>query len=147
MSAQIIIQEYDPRWPDQFECLRSKVADVLNDIEPRIEHVGSTAVPGLAAKPIIDVDVFLVSNDDLPAAITGLAALGYEHRGDLGVSGRQAFRAPAGNLPHQLYVFLPSSGEGGRHILFREFLRCHPEHARAYEALKRNLAQKFGTDH
>jgi GrpB-like predicted nucleotidyltransferase (UPF0157 family) len=146
MSADITIQDYDPRWPDQFELLRSRVAGALNGIALRIEHVGSTAVPGLAAKPIIDLDVFLASDADLPAAIARLAALGYEHQGDLGISGREAFRAAAGDLPHHLYVCLPSSSEGPRHVLFRDFLRRHPEHARAYEALKRNLAQKFRVD-
>lgn len=66
-------------WPAQFETLRSRISGALADLATAIEHVGSTAVPGLAAKPIIDIDVLLKSRNDLPLAITRLAFLGYEH--------------------------------------------------------------------
>jgi GrpB-like predicted nucleotidyltransferase (UPF0157 family) len=146
MTVPITIEDYDPRWPEQFEVLRLRLVAKLDGIAARIEHVGSTAVPGLAAKPIIDIDVFLHSDADLPAAITKLAFLGYEHRGDLGVRGRHAFRAPPGEPPHHLYVCLPTSSECRRHILFRDVLRQHPEYAHAYADLKRKLAQKFCAD-
>lgn len=87
-----------------------------------IEHVGSTAVPGLAAKPIIDMDVLLGSATDLPLVIAQLASVGYQHRGDLGVTGREAFRAPPNDLPHHLYVCPPRSPEYMRHISFRGYL-------------------------
>jgi GrpB-like predicted nucleotidyltransferase (UPF0157 family) len=144
MSA-VIIENYDPRWPAQFETLRSRLASSLNGLAITIEHVGRTSVPGLAAKPIIDIDVLLRSPDDLPPAIAALASIGYRHRGDLGIPGREAFRAPAGDFPHHLYV-CPTDTEYRRHLSFRDHLRAHMEDANAYAALKRELALKFGED-
>lgn len=143
MNDPIIIENYDPRWPQQFELLRSRFAPALGALAAAIDHVGSTAVPGLAAKPIIDIDVLLGSSNDLPQAINRLSSLGYEHRGDLGVSGREAFRAPFAEPPHHLYVHRPDSREYLRHITFRDHLRANPELAQAYERLKRALAQQY----
>ena len=76
-----------------------------------IEHIGSTSVPGLAAKPIIDLDVLLASAAYLPETIRRLATLGYEHEGDLGIAGREAFRTPPSLFAHHLYVCLPNYEE------------------------------------
>lgn len=122
------------------------IAIVLNGMAASIEHVGSTAVPGLAAKPIIDMDVLLTSGSDLPLVICKLTDLGYEHRGDLGVIGREAFRAKSDDFSHHLYVCPPDSREYRRHIAFRNHLRSHADHANAYSSLKRKLAIRFGTD-
>jgi GrpB-like predicted nucleotidyltransferase (UPF0157 family) len=108
-----------------------------------IEHIGSTAVPGLAAKPIIDMDVLLVSAADLPLAIARLASVGYQHVGELGITGREAFLSPPQVCPHHLYVCQPGNSEYGRHIAFRDYLRTHPQDADAYAGLKRNLAGRF----
>ena len=146
MSNPIIIVDYDPQWPEMFMELRARIATVLGDLAAAIEHVGSTAVPGLAAKPVIDIDVLLSSSDGLPQAIERLASLGYAHRGDLGVAGRDAFRQPFGQPAHHLYVCPPDSIEYRRHIEFRDHLRAYPESARRYVELKRNLAAEFGND-
>lgn len=146
MTGPIIIEEYDPFWPRQFEMLRSRIAPIVGPLAKTIEHVGSTAVPGLAAKPIIDVDILLRSADDLPTAIQRLYSLGYLHRGDLGIPGREAFRAPAHDFPHHLYVCLPEYPEFARHIAFRDYLRAHPEDRNAYARLKRDLEKKCRTD-
>lgn len=146
MSEPIIIEDYDPRWPEQFELLRSRIMPVLGSLATVIEHVGSTAVPRLAAKPIIDIDVVLHSAASLPEAIRRLGTLGYEHRGDLGVPGREAFRCPPSDIPHHLYVHGPESREFIRHITFRDHMRANPEDAQAYEHLKRTLAQKYRQD-
>jgi GrpB-like predicted nucleotidyltransferase (UPF0157 family) len=143
MSDPIIIEDYDPRWPEQFEVLRSRISQSLGTLAAAIEHVGSTAVPGLAAKPIIDIDVLLHSAADLPEAIARLAILGYQHQGDLGVAGREAFRAPSNDVPHHLYVHRPQSREYARHITFRNHMRANPEDARAYERLKHALALQY----
>jgi GrpB-like predicted nucleotidyltransferase (UPF0157 family) len=140
----LIIEKYDPRWPELFEALRLRIATVLDGMPVAIEHVGSTAVPGLAAKPIIDIDVLLKSATDLPFAISRLAAIGYEHRGDLGITGREAFRTPANDLPHHLYICLPTNRQYTWHISFRDYLRSHPEDANEYARLKRELVAKFG---
>jgi GrpB-like predicted nucleotidyltransferase (UPF0157 family) len=144
MSSRIIIEDYDSLWPQRFETLRSRIATTLGDLATAIEHIGSTAVPGLAAKPIIDIDVLLRPSTDLPPVISRLVSLGYQHRGDLGISGREAFRIPPDDFPHHLYVCPPDSQEYRRHIAFRDHLRTHPEDASAYAVLKRNLASTLG---
>lgn len=141
----VVVVDYNPLWPRQFETLGSRLANVLGGLAVTIEHVGSTAVPGLAAKPIIDIDVLLSSPEDLPSAIAALASIGYQHRGDLGIASREAFRAPAGDLRHHLYV-CPNNTEYQRHIAFRNYLRAHPREADAYAALKGKLAAKFRDD-
>ena len=142
----VIIQDYDPFWPQNFELLRVRIAAALEDIAGAIEHVGSTAVPGLSAKPIIDIDVLLASSSGLPLAIARLVSIGYEHQGDLGVPEREAFRAPPQELPHHLYVCGPGSQAYLSHIAFRDHLRTHREDADAYAELKRELAVKFRHD-
>ena len=146
MTEPVTIEDYDPRWPEQFEIIRGRVAAVLGDMAAAIEHVGSTSVPGLAAKPILDIDVLLAASADVRGTIAALATLGYEHRGDLGIAGREAFRGPVGNFRHHLYVCPSDSAEYARHIAFRDYLRSHPEDAREYVRLKRRLAERFGTD-
>lgn len=146
MSDPIIIEDYDPRWPQLFEMLRSRIAAVLDELALSIEHVGSTAVPGLAAKPIVDIDVLLKSSTDLPVVIRKLADVGYQHRGDLGVSGREAFRTKSDDVHHHLYVCPPGGREYERHIAFRNYLRAHVADANAYALLKRELASRFVND-
>jgi GrpB-like predicted nucleotidyltransferase (UPF0157 family) len=146
MSPPIIIAEYDPVWAQQFERLRSRIAPALGPLAAAIEHVGSTAVAGLAAKPVIDIDVLLRRGDDLAAAIEKLCGLGYLHRGDLGTCGRQSFRAPLHDSPHHLYLCLPQYREFDRHLAFRDHLRTHPDDALAYARLKRQLAAEHRTD-
>lgn len=146
MTGPIIIEEYDPFWPQQFEMLRSRIAPRVGPLVTAIEHVGSTAVPGLAAKPIIDIDILLRSSVDLPRAIERLYSLGYLHQGDLGIPGRESFRAPGHDFPHHLYACLPDYPEFARHIAFRDYLRAHPEDRNAYARLKRDLEKKCRTD-
>ena len=142
----MIIKDYDPSWPVLFAALRAKLAATLGDLAASIEHVGSTAVPGLAAKPILDIDVLLRSAEDLPLAIERLAPLGYRHQGDLGIAGREAFVTPPRIPPHHLYVCRPDSPAFRRHILFRDYLRTHSADAQAYACLKRRLAAQFPDD-
>ncbi len=143
MTDPIIIEDYDPHWPERFELLRARIASTLGPLARAIEHVGSTSVPGLAAKPIVDIDVLLHTTADLPEAIARLATLGYQHQGDLGVPGREAFRTPSNSIPHHLYIHRPDSTEYVRHIIFRDQLRANREDAQSYEALKRSLAKQY----
>jgi GrpB-like predicted nucleotidyltransferase (UPF0157 family) len=142
----VIISDYDPRWPELFESLRSQIAGALEGLSAAIEHVGSTAIPGLAAKPIIDIDVLLMSIADLPLVIARLRSVGYEHEGDLGITGREAFRTPPNACPHHLYVCWPGNPAYRQHLIFRDYLRTHPQDANVYAELKRNLAGKFIND-
>ena len=145
-GPNIVLREYDPAWPRLFEGLRGRVLDALGGLAVAVEHVGSTAVPGLTAKPVVDIDAVVPSAEDVPLAVERLERAGYRHEGDLGVSGREAFRPPAGAPWHHLYV-LPAGGEElRRHLAFRDNLRAHPEEASAYAALKRESARRFGGD-
>jgi GrpB-like predicted nucleotidyltransferase (UPF0157 family) len=142
----ILIAAYDPRWPARFAHLRDHLAAALGPLALRIEHVGSTAVPGLAAKPIIDLDIVVATPGDLPAVIERLHPLGYTHEGDLGVPGRDAFAAPPGSPPHHLYACPLGSPALARHLALRDRLRTDPEAAAAYADLKRALAARFHDD-
>lgn len=146
MQRTIVVAEYDPGWPPAFEALRARAAGVLGELAVAIEHVGSTSVPGLAAKPIIDIDVVVRGPDDIPAAIEALATIGYSHLGDLGVAGREAFRQPPGPPEHHLYVCPLGGRELPRHLAFRDHLRAHPAEADAYAAIKRASALRFPHD-
>jgi GrpB-like predicted nucleotidyltransferase (UPF0157 family) len=146
MAEPVIIVEYDPRWPGYFQELRAPVVAALGDLVVTVEHVGSTAVPGLAAKPIIDIDVVVRSVTDIPESIVRLAALGYIHRGDLGISGREAFVSPAGKPRHHLYLCALGCDELRRHRSFRDYLLSHPHDARSYEELKKAAAIRFAND-
>lgn len=140
------IADYDPGWPAAFATLRDQITAALGPLAHRIEHVGSTAVPGLPAKPVIDLDVVIATRADLPEVISRLAALGYRHEGDLGITSREAFASPADTPARHLYVCTADSRELARHLAFRDYLRTHPGQARAYAQLKRSLAVQFRSD-
>lgn len=142
----IVVVDYDPQWPEVFERLRSTVWPAVRDIAVAIEHVGSTSVPGLAAKPIIDLSVVVRDDSDLPAAIERLAMLGYVHRGNFGVDGREAFDSSAGSPAHNLYVCPRESPSLANHLAVRDYLRAHPETAAEYGELKQQLAKRFPHD-
>lgn len=139
------LHAYDPAWPERYRALAERAASVLDELAIGMEHVGSTAVPGLPAKPVIDLDV-VVRARDVPGAIERLATLGYVHRGNLGLEGREAFRWPAGEERHHLYVCVPESQGFRDHILFRDHLRANPDVAREYADLKRALAERHRDD-
>jgi GrpB-like predicted nucleotidyltransferase (UPF0157 family) len=143
--ALIVVDDPDPAWPAVFDALRATIAAALADIAIAIEHVGSTAVPGLAAKPVIDIDA-VVPPDQVGTAIARLAALGYRHKGDLGVPGREAFAHPAGTPRHHLYVCPAGNTALANHLAVRDYLRANPDAARAYGELKKELALRFADD-
>ena len=138
-----------PQDPDHLsgspDGLHPDVAGYRN-MAAAIEHVGSTAVPDLPAKPIIDIDVLLASETMLPTAVERLASLGYIHQGNLGIAEREAFLAPANDPPHHLYVCPPCSAEFRRHMAFRDYLCAHPKDAKIYGDLKITLAERFRED-
>jgi GrpB-like predicted nucleotidyltransferase (UPF0157 family) len=142
----IVIEDYDGSWPETFERLNARLLRALDDAVLAVEHIGSTAVPGLPAKPIVDIDVVVSSEEDVSRAIERLASLGYEHEGDLGVAGREAFRWPAGERRHHLYVVVEGSHAHRRHVLFRDYLRTHPDEAVNYGQLKREFARRHRRD-
>ena len=143
---RIIVVEYDPAWPATFDDLRARVWTVVGDLALAIEHMGSTAVPGLAAKPIIDMTVVVPSAEDVPQAIERLATLGYVHRGNLGIEGREVLRSLLDLPAHHLYVCPAGSLGLLNPLAVRDYLRTHPEVARAYGELKKSLAAEFPHD-
>ena len=145
-EPNIVIREYDPAWQKLFEVLCERLLDVLGGLTVAVEHVGSTAVPGLAAKPVVEIDAVVPSAEDVPLAVERLERAGYQHEGDLGIPGREAFEPPVDTPWYHLYVVTASGEELRRHRAFRDYLRAHPGEASTYAALKREYARRFGGD-
>ena len=144
--SKIIVVNYDPDWPAVFERLRPSIWPAVGDVASSIEHVGSTSVVGLAAKPIIDLVIVVPTASDMTRAIKRLADIGYEHRGDLGVPGREAFEASSRSPAHHLYACVEGNLGLRNQLTVRDRLRQAPELARAYGKLKKQLAARFPDD-
>jgi len=145
-AEPVVVVPYDSEWPRTFEAVRARIAPHVGELAVGIEHVGSTAVPGLDAKPIVDVDVVVHRDEDVTEAIRLLATIGYQHLGDLGIAGREAFRAAPGLARHHLYVCPAGSAALRAHLTLRDALRNDPELIAAYGALKRELAARYRDD-
>jgi GrpB-like predicted nucleotidyltransferase (UPF0157 family) len=144
-KREIVIVDYDPLWPGKFQRHAAIISQALGRKALVIEHVGSTSVPGLAAKPIIDIDVVVEDSSNEAAYLPALLASGYtlrvrepdwhEHR---------MFRTP--ELDVHIHIFSPGCVEVARHLAFRNRLRNHTEDRLRYEALKRKLAKEDWPD-
>lgn len=145
-SATVHVVEYDANWPRIFEEIRSGVWPSIRDVATTIEHVGSTSVPGLAAKPVIDIDVVVPSRSHATLVRMRLEALGYRWRGDLGIEDREAFTPPENGPAHHLYACIQSSLALKNHIAVRDYLRSHPEEIAIYSDLKKQFAERFRTE-
>lgn len=143
LNDPVTVVPYDPAWPEQFRLERARILEAVFPFTGPmfVEHVGSTSVPGLSAKPVIDI---VISAEGFPLsdeAIRSLGALGYDYRGEAGIPGREYFRTnPRGR---HLHVVGLGSEFFVSQLLFRGFLRSHPEAARRYENLKYQLAERF----
>lgn len=144
----IEILPYSDAWPQEFEREASHIRSAAGDVVSEVHHVGSTAVPGCAAKPIIDMLVVVKSLDLLEARSPALEALGYEAKGELGITGRRYFRKGSAfeDRTHQIHAFAEGHPEIARHLLFRDYLRSHPGAMGEYVALKRRLAESHPYD-
>lgn len=141
-KRELVIVDYDPRWPDDFEQHAARIRSWLDDVAVDVEHIGSTSVPGLAAKPIIDILVTvpdITSEDDY---VLPLVAAGYELR--VREPGHRMLRTPA--LDVHVHVLEPSHAEGHDQLLFRDHLRTVPEDRDLYESTKRQLIQRDWPD-
>lgn len=145
MSAGIEIAPYDPTWVRAFAIERGRIVRVLGEIALRIDHHGSTAVPGLAAKPVIDIQVSVRNLQPMSAYGAALADLGYVHVPHADDAVCPFFHAPS-EWPHTHHVHVVEAGgsEERRTLAFRDYLRQHADVARAYAALKRRLASTHG---
>lgn len=142
----IEVVEYRAEWRDRFEMLREAYSTALDarGVPHRIEHVGSTSVPGLAAKPVIDVDV-VVPKADVPAAVTALGTIGFVARGELGIPGREAFSTPDRFAPSNTYVVAEGSLALRNHLGVRDALCADDALRDEYAAVKR-LAGREAAD-
>lgn len=141
----IKVVDYDPSWPRLFAEISTEVSALLGDRLLSIEHIGSTSVLGLAAKPKIDLDAVMISDALLPAAIAMVRAADFIFHGDTGEQ-RWAFTRDHQAYGFKLYLCGPNNRAHRDRILFRDYLRDHPERARAYAELKRRLAAEAGGD-
>ena len=146
MTKRVTLVAYNPDWPCRFEEERTVIEAVFAGTDAVIEHVGSTAVPGLGAKPIIDVMVGLRSLAEVEARIPAIEAAGYEYvpEYELQLPERRYFHKPRfGAREFHAHCVVKGSEFWIRHLAFRDYLRAHPESAAAYYALKQDLAKRL----
>ncbi|ASS54953.1 GrpB family protein [Rhizobium leguminosarum] len=141
----IKVADYDPSWPLLFDEISAEVSALLGDRLLSIDHIGSTSVPGLAAKPKIDLNAVMISDEFLPTAIEVVRAADFVFHGDTGEQ-RWAFTRDHQAYGIRLYLCGPDNRGHRERILFRDYLRVHPERAKAYAELKRRLAAEAGGD-
>jgi GrpB-like predicted nucleotidyltransferase (UPF0157 family) len=149
MRDSVILVPYDPDWARRFDRERAVLDAVFAGSDAAIEHIGSTAVPGLAAKPVIDIMAGLSHLAVAERHVTALEAADYEYvqKYDAQLPHRRYFRKPRiGPRAFHLHCLVRGSREWVRHLAFRDHLRAHPECAAAYDALKRELASRLGKD-
>jgi GrpB-like predicted nucleotidyltransferase (UPF0157 family) len=146
-----LVVEYDPQWVEEFEALAVVLAQAFGSLANNIYHVGSTAIPGMIAKPVLDIDLELAPGVDVATATKILASLGYEYEGDLGIPDRYAYRNASPAVPfsecrtvwmhHHLYVCPYHSAELARMLLFRDKLRNSAELRKEYMEIKQDVLQ------
>ena len=144
-TKRVVVLPYDAKWKSDFEKIRQEIEKAIGDLIVGVEHVGSTSVEGLSAKPCIDIDVVIKDYSVFYDVVDKLGAIGYVHEGNLGIEDREAFQYM--DKPHlqthHLYVCPQQSKELQRHIIFRDFLRKTPEAVTKYGAVKEKAAQLF----
>ena len=144
MTRRIEVVAHDPNWLALFDAEAEDIAVILGAELVAIHHIGSTAIPGIKAKPVIDllVEVHDIEKiDDFNAAMVGM---GYESMGEHGIPGRRFFRKPGQSVrTHHTHVFGVGHPDIERHLNFRDYLIAHPEEAQVYGRLKEDLARRF----
>ena len=144
MKIEVI--SYNPIWPIQFESEKSAIESSLGDVVVGVHHVGSTAVEGLAAKPIIDIILEVRSLESLDQSTPKLELMGYEAKGEFGIPGRRYFRKGRSQRTHQIHTFKTGDHNIFRHLAFRDYLSRHPDARREYQELKIKLAMDCNDD-
>jgi GrpB-like predicted nucleotidyltransferase (UPF0157 family) len=145
LPAMIVLAPYDPDWPARFAAARDEILSACAGLVIEVHHIGSTSIPGIAAKPIIDIMPVVRRFEHGATCVGGLRALGYEYRGEYGIAGRHYF-VRGDPRSHQVHMYAADHREVERHLLFRDYLRTHPDERAAYETLKRDLAARFSHD-
>lgn len=147
-SKHVVVLPYDAKWKSDFINIKKEIENAIGDLIVGIEHIGSTSVERLAAKPCIDIDVIIKNYSVFDDVVDRLSTIGYTHEGNLGIEDREAFiyfDKPHLQV-HHLYVCPLQSKELHRHITFRDFLRKNPEAVKKYGAIKKKAAQLFPND-
>lgn len=152
MSDNPIVVEYDSSWPHEFEALAAVLAEALGMLAVQIHHVGSTSIPCMMAKPVLDIDIELAPGATIAAATAALEPLGYQYEGEKGIPDRHAYKNVTPTVPysperssrldHHLYVCPQGTLELARHLLFREKLRHSVELRKEYMELKRECLRR-----
>ena len=148
VTKHVVVLPYDEQWKQDFLRIKAELTNDLGQLTIGIEHVGSTSVRGLSAKPIIDIDVVMIDYTVWEDVASALGKIGYQHEGNLGIVGREAFRYDGKEhlkKPH-LYVCPKDSPELKRHIAFRDYLRTHPDAVREYSHIKEEAAKQYPND-
>lgn len=142
----IMVVPYDPEWSARFQDLAAQLGQALGDVALRIDHIGSTSIPGLAAKPVIDIQVSVASFDPLDAIRIPLERLGYVWRADNPDQTKRYFREPPGHPSAHIHVRKRGSWGEQFALLFRDYVRAHPNVAARYAELKLELAEEHYRD-
>ncbi|QNA45393.1 GrpB family protein [Lacibacter sediminis] len=150
----MLLSEYTTIWVHDFQTIKIILQEALQQLPVTIEHIGSTAVPGLAAKPIIDIDLVFANSVSFGEIKTRLERIGYCHNGNQGITDRDVFKrndalpkhAVLDSIVHHLYVCPVHSEELKRHLLFRNYLRTNEETRNEYQQLKLSLAAEANQD-
>ena len=147
-TAKVLVLAYDKAWEREFEKIKCEIEAALGDLIVGIEHIGSTSVEGMSAKPCIDLDVVIEGYSVFDEVKERLAEIGYIHEGDLGIKDREAFKYTDKPhlMAHHLYVCPLYSAELHRHIVFRDFLRKNPDAVKKYSEVKERAAELFPLD-
>ena len=141
------VVDYDPKWPEMFEAEATALREIIGDDLIALFHIGSTSVPGLKAKPVIDMLPVVRDVAALDALGGKFAAAGYESMGEFGIPGRRYFRKGGANRTHQLHAYQYDSVHAiTRHVAYRDYMRAHAEARAAYGELKASLASRFPDD-
>lgn len=149
MAHPVVIADYDPQWPILFEEEKGRILGVTGERVLAIEHIGSTAVPGLGAKPVIDIMVGVRRLADAKECVEPLRSIGYKYEpeAEAEIPERRYFdKGLPGARTHHLHMVEVSSDFWERHLLFRDYLRKHPGVAGQYYRLKKELAARYKTD-
>ena len=146
ISDKVEIVPYDSEWPALFNGLGVKFREALGDVALRIDHIGSTAVPGLAAKPIIDIQISVASFQSIDPFRLPLERLGYTFRADNTELTKRYFREAPGTQRTHIHVRRAGSWAEQFALLFRDYMRTHESDAARYAQLKRQLAEQYGYD-
>ncbi|MEO0338014.1 MAG: GrpB family protein [Bacteroidota bacterium] len=143
---QIIVSDYNPNWPLIFQKEAKTLSDTLGNIIIKVHHIGSTSVPGLKAKPIIDIILEVVDLEALDQQNGQMEMLGYEVKGEYGIPGRRYFRKGRDRRTHHIHSFQTGDDNILRHVAFRDYLIAHPEIAEEYAQLKTAIAARCNND-